>query len=185
VERIDEESWRAMLDARGILRPDAPLPTPTSAAAYTVFAQRPDARIDLPEWRAHAERFWETRVGLTLDKRYEPGSLPRVDAARVVVLAPANYGAEASGTRLAFGRPRTEGDAREAAEAERRAGGAGMSALARRCGTVWLVVAESETDRVALLLASILAGVLLGPILAPKGASLFGPKTARARLEAR
>jgi hypothetical protein len=47
---------------------------------------------------------------------------------------------------------------------------------------VWLVECEGPDDRAALRLAAILAGVLLGPILAPRGAALFGPKTARGEL---
>jgi hypothetical protein len=75
-----------------------------------------------------------------------------------------------------------------AEEAERRVGAAGLAALARRCGVVWVVGteatdgSEAEGDRVALRLAGVLAGVLLGPIVGPGGAGIFGPKTARERL---
>jgi hypothetical protein len=183
---IDEASFRALLDARGFLKAGgdgAPFASFLSRErAFTVFAQRPDARIDLGDWTRHAERFFATRLGLTTDKAYD-GGFPRVDAARVV-LAPAREGASlrgAKGTRTCWGRARGAEDL----EAARRAvaAGAGLTELAERCAQVWLVEVEEDDDPVALRVAAIVAGVVLGPILSPGGRALFGPKTAREQLE--
>jgi hypothetical protein len=190
----DEEDFRACLDARGVLREGA-IASPSRDDAFTVFAQRDDAFLDASALTQQARRFFATDLGLTVDKRYElvvdttstrPPSrvgqdvpLPRVDAARVVIAAN-----EEHGTRLAYGRPRDDDDLRIADEAEARVGYAGLALLAKRCHAVWLVQvdARGEGDRVALRIAAIFASVLLGPILAPRGASLFGVKTARSRL---
>ena len=170
---IDEATFREALDARGILREGA-LAFPTRDDAFTVFAQRRDARIAIDEWRRHASQFLATRIGLTVDKRYDDDA-PRVDAARVVV-APRTGPSE---TRIVWGRPRIDDDVHAAEDVD---GGAGLALLAKRCAYVWLVECEGPGDRAALRLAAIMAGVLLGPILAPGGSALFGPKTARAQL---
>ena len=177
----DEEEFRELLTDRGILTPGA-LASLSRDEAFTVFAQRADARVELGTWKNQAKRFFETELGITVDKPYDASpsfAFPAIDAARVVVAAKDGD----RGTRLCFGRPRTDDDLRAADEAERIVGYAGLADLAKRCSTVWLVKAEGEDDRIALRIAAILASVLLGPILAPRGASLFGVKTARARLE--
>jgi hypothetical protein len=177
---IDEATFRGALDARGILREDA-LALPGLADAFTVFAQRTDSRVEVGEWRGHAERFFATRIGLTVDKRYDSqAETPSIDAARVVVAPVSGEG----GTRTAWGRPREDDDIHAAEDAEARSGTRGLALLARRCAHVWLVEIEREDDRVALRLAAILAGVLLGPILAPGASLIFGPKTAREKLAA-
>jgi len=159
---------------------DGPSPDALDAV-YAVFAQRPDARVDIPAWTAHAERFFSTRLGLAEDKRYPPGApVPRVDRARFVV-SPMAGSRDAPGIRSASARPRDDGDLALADRAD--GGGSGLALLARRCPTVWLVVREGEDDRLALRLATILASVLLGPILDARRVELFGAKTARARLE--
>jgi hypothetical protein len=175
---LDETTFRDALDARGILREGA-LALPGLADAFTVFAQRADSRFEIGEWRGHSERFFATRIGLTVEKRYE-AERPSIDAARVVI---APVGGE-GGTRTAWGRPREDEDIRAAEDAETRSGTRGLALLARRCAHVWLVEVEREDDRVALRLAAILAGVLLGPILAPGASLIFGPKTAREKLAA-
>jgi hypothetical protein len=173
----DEAAFRACLDPRGILVTDA-LASPSREEAFTVFAQRSDARIELTTWKRQAAQFFATDLGLTIDKAYD-ASFPLVDAARVVIVAKDGE----SGTRLCYGRPRAPEDLAAADDAERRVGYAGLADLAKRCATVWLVRAEADDDRVALRIAAILASVLLGPILAPRGEALFGVKTARVRLE--
>jgi hypothetical protein len=177
----DEQGFRALLDDDGILRPGA-LAAPPRAGAFTVFAQRPDARLDVAELQRHAARFFATRLGLTVDKRYGVEAPPRVDAARIVVATAAEA---SSGTRLVFGRPATDDDHAAAQAAERAQQTTGMAELARRCATVWLVRAAdaADGDPVALAVAAVLAGVFLGPILPPGGDALFGVKTARLRLE--
>jgi hypothetical protein len=188
----DEEAFRALLDERGVLRPGALEPP---VRAFTVFAQRPDACIDVTTWRRHAERFFRTQIGLTVTKRYDPANLPIVDAARIVVSAET-----ARGTRLCYARPAEPGDLDAAEQADNRAGYTGMATLAARCKTVWLVAlgvpfgpsaaptartsGANDSDRIALLLSAILASVLLGPILSPDKGELFGVRTARLKLEA-
>jgi hypothetical protein len=151
-------------------------------AAYMIFAQRPDARVEIEAWSAHAERFFATRLGLTAEKRYAPGEVPRTDAARFVI-APEG---EAPGIREASGRPCIEDDLTLAAATDERAGpgGTGLALLARRCQTVWLVERALDPDPLALRLAAILASIFLGPILDTRVPELFGVKTARAKLEA-
>lgn len=174
---MNEEDFRSRLDAHGVLREGA-LDAPARERAFTVFAQRSDARVELAAWQRNAERFFGAKVGLTVDKRYPDGHFPARDAMRVVVA-----GGGADGARLCFGRPRLPDNLRAAEDADTRAGGTGLALLAKRCPSVWLVVTEGERDRVALRLAAILASVLLGPILGPDGAELFGIRTARLKLE--
>lgn len=191
-----EERFRALLDDNGILRQrvtpseiDAeglPTPPPSSelisldpANAFTVFSQRKDARLDIAELRHQAARFFATKVGLTVEKRYDAGA-PLVDAARIVV---ASDDGTATGTRLCFGRPAETEDVAEAEAAERRTRGTGMALLAQRCPILWRIAIEAVGDRAALTIAAIFASVYLGPILSPDG-ELFGVRTARLKLEA-
>lgn len=168
---MDESLLRGALDEFGILRSgvlSAPSP------AYLVFAQRHDAFIDLAAWQNHARRFFDTQLGLTVDKHYT-APLPRIDATHIVV-AHTNE----NGTRFAFARPANAEDTARAEAAETAP--AGLADLARRCKTVWLVESTSEGDRIALRIAAILASVLLGPIVTPD-LQIFGVKTARIKLE--
>jgi hypothetical protein len=135
-------------------------------STYLVFSQRAEARLDEPELRGHAARFFATRLG--------------VSAAGVVVGAD-----DGSGERAVSGRARTDEDLARADAAEAQTKTAGLAQLARRCPTVWLVATDGDDDRVALRVAAILAGVFLGPIVAPDGGAIFGPKTAREKLESR
>lgn len=186
----EEQTFRTWLDERGVLvpglEPDVPCP-------YLVFAQRPDARLDATALRQHAARFFQAKLGLTVDKTYR-GAVVR-DAARIVL---ATDDPSTSGTRLCFARPVEPQEHDRAEEAERVSHATGMGLLARRCPTVWLIArsfaptrpASSRDpdintgiaeDRVALLLAAIFASVLLGPIL--DGDAIFGVRTARLKLE--
>lgn len=173
-----EEAFRALLDEHGILRHGSLAP-PERSAAFTVFAQRTDAAIDIAALTTQAHRFFGAKLGLTVDKRYGITS-PESDAARFVL---ASDDGSTSGTRLCFGR-RADADDYAAAElAERAQQTYGMSLLAQRCKTVWLVTCEIADDRVALTIAALLASAWLGPILAPSGGELFGVRTARMKLE--
>ncbi|HVJ95102.1 MAG TPA: hypothetical protein VM580_35225, partial [Labilithrix sp.] len=114
---ISEERFRELVDARGILRRGALAP-PDRSTAYCVFAQRKDAALDTRLLKAHAERFFATKLGLTVDKDYgEPP--PEIDAARIVV---ASDDTISSGTRLCFGRPTNASDLAAADLAERAQG---------------------------------------------------------------
>lgn len=176
-----ETTFRALVDPKsGVLQADALLPPPRSAS-FTVFAQRPDARLDVAQLENQAARFFAAKLGLTVEKRYG-GEVPVTDAARVVL---ACDDGSAAGTRLVYGRPAQADDHAAAEEAERRQGTFGMALLAQRCPTVWLVVREGEDDRVALTIAAVFASAFLGPILSPEGDKLFGVRSARLELERR
>ena len=177
---LGEERFRELLDERGVLRPDA-LASPDRSAAYTVFAQQANAALDVAALRNHASRFFAAKLGLTVDKKYGL-DLPRVDVARIVL---ATNDGSASGTRLCFGRPAREPDLAAAEDAERVQATHGMALLAQRCPTVWLVVRESDDDRVALTIAAVFASSMLGPILDPTRDELFGVRTARMKREGR
>ncbi len=147
--------------------------------ALVVFSQRPDARVDIDAWNAHATRFFSTRIGLTADQRFAVGEpVPRSDAPSFVV-TPDN---EPPGVRSTFARPTEAEDYAAAEMADGRAGGTGLGLLARRCPSVWLIVRASDPDPLALRLAAILASILLGPIFDPSTGELFGIKTARAKI---
>jgi hypothetical protein len=158
-----------------------PLVLPAREACFTVFSQRPDSRVDVAEWTRHSERFLGTRIALSEQHDREDDGAASMAS---VVLSPAREKpgtSTTSGTRVCWGRARSEDDLEAARNAV--AAGAGLVELAARCPHVWLVKTESGTeDLLALRLAAILAGVVLGPILSPGGAALFGPKTARERL---
>jgi hypothetical protein len=174
---VREADFRALLDDDGILQRGA-LPAPPRSAAFTVFGQREDARVEAEVWQRHAAQFFDARLELSVPKSYTFDA-PDTDAAEVVV----STATVPEATRLCYGRPRTDDDLHAAEDADVRAGAAGLGKLAQRCHTVWLVVTEREADRVALLVAAILASVVLGPILSPDGGQLFGVRTARMKLE--
>jgi hypothetical protein len=177
---LDEERFRELLDARGLLRPGALRP-PEHSTSLMVFSQRGDACLDMAQLKQHAVKFFATKIGLTVEKRYG-GYAPDIDAARVAV---ASDDGLAAGTRLCFGRASSGSDLAIVEEAERRMMGTGMALLAQRCPTVWLIETEgAEEDRVALLLAAIFASVMLGPIVPPRGDEVYGVRTARTKLEA-
>src|SRR5689334_18087918 len=122
---MDEERYRALLDPNGVLRGGAFDP-PDRAQAYAVFAQRSDARLDASTLIRHAARFFETDLGLTVDKKYDADGLPpEVDVANVV-LSPREGG---GGVRLAYARPVTDEDHAAAEQADLRAGYTGLYAL--------------------------------------------------------
>ena len=175
---MNETEFRALLDENGILREGA-LRSPARDAAFTVFSQRPDAVLDMGVLKQQASRFFNAKLGLTVEKKYA-SYLPETDAARIVLSA--NEGA---GTRLVFGRRADGADLAAAEEAEREMETSGMSLLAQRCPTVWLIPFESADDRVALTIAAIFASVMLGPIVSPSTAEIFGVRTARLKLEGR
>lgn len=180
VPALTEEAFRDLLDERGILRPGA-LTSPPLERSYAIFAQRADAALDIEAIKRQAERFFASRVGLTVDKHYDDVA-PENDAARVVI---AGGDGTSSGTRLCVGRPVDAADLAAAEAAERAMGTYGLALLAQRCKTIWLVVPEIEEDRAALTLAAIFASHMLGPIMSPGGQELYGVRGARLKLEGR
>ncbi|AKV01261.1 hypothetical protein AKJ09_07924 [Labilithrix luteola] len=177
---LSEDAFRRLLDDNGILRPAALTPPPRWGS-YAVFAQRPDARLELETMKRHAGRFFSAKIGITVDKRYDDRGPLEVDAARFVV---ATEDGTANGTRLCFARRTEPADLDAAQAAEQAQGTSGLALLAQRCPMVWLVVPETDDDHAALTIATIFASTLLGPILAPDGTAIFGVRTARMKLEA-
>lgn len=177
---LTEEAFRELLDDRGVLRAGA-LAAPDRNRCYSVLAQRPDVRIDIEALKRQGERFFATKLGLTVDKRYDDLA-PREDAARIVI---SGGDGTASGTRLLFGRAVDSADLAAAEEAERAMGTYGLALLAQRCKTIWTIVPEVDEDRAALTLAAILASSLLGPIMSPGGNEIYGVRGARLKLEGR
>jgi hypothetical protein len=175
-----EESFRALLDERGVLRAGG-LAAPDREIVYAVFAQRSDARLDLEDIKQKAERFFAAKIGISVDKRYADRA-PDVDAARIMV---AGADGTSSGTRLCHARPVESSDLAAAEAAERAMGTYGLALLAQRCKTLWLVVPEVEDDRAALTIAAIFASTMLGPILSPGGQEIYGVRGARLKLEGR
>jgi hypothetical protein len=135
-----------------------------------VFSQSPGLSLDVPVWDVQAQRFFGARL--------THAGVSGAGVVRVRV-APAQG---AAGERTVSARARTTDDLRLADDAEARRGG-GLGLLAHRCPTVLTVVREEEDDRLALLLAAVLASIGLGPIVDPRGPDIFGVKTARAKLE--
>jgi hypothetical protein len=171
---MDEQTFRSQLDDDGILRGDARLGLDESLA-FRVFSQEPWPKVRSQKWSQFAERFCDAKLGITHDKRYGQRVVTR-DACRVVIATD-----HVRGTRLVLGREATEADAVAAEAAELRVKYTGLSGLARRCKTMWLVECEGKDDGVALLIAAVLAGTELGPILYPEAAELVGFKTASER----
>lgn len=178
---MTEEAFRVLLDERGILRRGA-LDAPARERSFAVFSQRPDLRLDVDALARQAERFFASKLGITVDKRYDGDVAPDADAARVVI---AGGDGTSSGTRLCFGRAADSADFAAAEEAERAMGTYGLALLAQRCKTVWLLVPETEEDRTALGIAAIFASHMLGPILSPGGREIYGVRGARLKLEGR
>ena len=139
-----------------------------------VFAQTTSAVLDVPAWSAHAERFFQTKLGEMNENDVILVAERGRDAERVSVV----------------GTPQDPTDLLRAEEGERAdlKRGAGMSALARRCATVFRVASVSDTPagaRAELLVAAILASVLLGPVVTIEngvGTAIFGVRGARERL---
>jgi hypothetical protein len=180
VDRLTEEAFRELLDDRGLLRSGA-LAEPERSRSYAVFAQSPLVRLDVEGLKHKASQFFQTKIGLTVDKHYGAES-PLRDAARVVI---ASDDPSTSGTRLVYGRAVDPADLAAAEEAERAIGTYGLALLAQRCKTLWLIATEADDDRVALVLAAILASAFLGPILSPSGQEILGVRSARLKLEGR
>jgi hypothetical protein len=181
---MNEETFRALLDANGLLKAPFDLAPLGLERAFRVFAQRDDARLEIHFWQQHARRFFDTELGLTVDKEYDRiHAMPRIDAARVVVSSPKNA---VEATLLCAARPASEDDLRLAESIETRHGYTGLSMLAKRCKTLWLIApafSSGEDERAALLLSAIVASVVLGPIIPPSHDELYGVKTARIKLE--
>jgi len=162
------------LDEDGLL-PLSELEQVSGGLALRVFAQVPDATIDIVGWDRHAARFFDASVRLSRPKRYGLVA-PRVDGAHLMV----QRRDKPPRLQTVLLRPRTEQDLAAAHAAE---GGGGLALLAKRCQMVVLVPLPRNGDEAGpLFLAALLASVLLGPVLSKDGKELFGARTARERL---
>ena len=130
---------------------------------WRVFSQDDAPGLRVTEWQHNARRFFDTEI----EARESHGLLAKLAVGPAV--------------REVRGRVREENDLRDAIEAE-NARGNGMYDLAeRRCGSIWLVEREGPEDRVALVIAAVIASVCLGPILGD--GALFGVRTAREKID--
>jgi len=173
----DEQWFRSLLDEDGVLSDAADLGM-NERQCFRVFSQDAAPKIRSGKWAEFAQRFTDTRLGITTDKRYGMRDIVR-DAARVVLSRDT-----LRATRLVMVRAATDADVSHAEAGERASGTYGMAALAKRCKTVFVVVtqaADDSRDDAALLLCAILAGTELGPIVAPDASDIIGFKTAWTR----
>lgn len=170
---MNDEALRGLLDERGLLRADAPFDPPGDA--WTVFAQRSDARLDVAALRRNAEGFFSATLGLTTPKRHAGEGVER-DVATVIL---ARSGGQ-SAARTVWSRPADAGDHARAEDAERESGGGGLGLLAARCRQIWIVERHGPDDEVSLTIAAIFASVMLGPITGDR--EIFGVRGARERL---
>lgn len=180
----DELWFRELLDADGVLLPDAKLGLDVESS-FRVFSQDSAPKIRSSMWGTFAKRFCDTRLGITTDKHYGVRDIAR-DAARVVL---AREGLRA--TLLVLVRHASDADVVAAEAAERAAGTYGLALLAKRCKSLFIIethggatATDGGSDRAALLLSAILAGTELGPVVYPGATDLVGFKTAWSRFQA-
>jgi hypothetical protein len=161
------------------------------ASTFRVFAQQERPSLDVGALALQARRFFDAEIELespafAYAPPYEVGALVRVRPTRAggdgVHRSAAAAESPGAGARRCLGRAADATDRARAESAESRGGFTGLSLLARRCGSVWIVEAESAEDAASLRIAAVLASLLLGPILAPGDLDLFGVRTARTRL---
>jgi hypothetical protein len=138
--------------------------------SYLIFSQRRagDA-FPVEEARASA-----ARMAVRLERAPHPGHSedPALSFVASAHGATATFRIECRGALPA--------DLARAREAELRGRAAGMSDLAARCPTIWLVDSTADTPRwLVLELVAVLCATALGPALPPDGATLLGVRSAR------
>ncbi len=139
-----------------------------------VFAQRETLTLDLAEILRTTRRYFEATLEVI------EASQER-DSARVE-LTDARHGFR--GTFSLSTRAVSEQDLTDAGLAEERGRAGGMSMLAARCKTIWLLETIGPDSELARLnLCAILAAVALGPVLPDDNSTLFGVRGAMERLE--
>jgi hypothetical protein len=151
--------------------------------SYSLLAPEAAGRLDAARLEHQARRFFSCALSLSPAKRYPEDGWPRCDAAVLTLGA-----SDGSTGRVALVTLPLElaPEARRAADqAAQRMGGAGMDTLVARAKRLWQLAATplDGDERMPLLAAAVLASLLLGPVLPPDGASLFGVRGARERLE--
>jgi hypothetical protein len=151
--------------------PEAPPP-------FIVFAQADTALFPLEQTRQYAARFFSNAVVTT-------GEGPLFTLAPetgAVFLRLSQAGTD--GDFVVRPRAVTPADVDRAREAERRGRAGGMSDLAARCRSVWVLEpAPSVPPWLVLECCALLASVGLGPVLPPEGDTLLGVRSARERAE--
>lgn len=145
-----------------------------------VFAQTDRAKVDL------AALIRNARAHFSIDVEVQSERTLSDEDKTIVVLAIRSTKPKRPfrGQFEVTARPRTDADLEQAREAEVRGKAGGMSLLAERCRTVWVLRPREGADEAALLaLAALSASVALGPVLPDDGSTLFGVRGANERLE--
>lgn len=145
-----------------------------------VFSQRPDLVAALPQLLQHARRFFSAEVEVL------SASPPqRAELAQAVVTLHFESGRyPGSGLFRLESRPSSDADRSAAERAETRGKAGGMSLLAARCSTLWVLTPEGEiTGSAELQLSALLASVALGPVLPADESTLYGVRGAMERAE--
>ena len=138
----------------------------SSVPTHLVFAQGVDSTLPVSVLTANAARHFDLSLAVS-----EPERETRVEV----------KAEQAAGSYLITVRPRSASDLAHAEAAEQRGTAAGMSALAARCGLVWVIEASPESPEwLTWDFCALLALTALGPILPEDGSTLLGVKSARA-----
>lgn len=156
-------------------------------AAWSLLSPESDGRMELARWSHAATRFFGARLALAHPKTYPSGTTPLADGAWVDV-APSKGGTPTRVELVTLPIDRAPLVLARSRLAAQAIGGAGFDVLVERTRRAWQVRAEpisGADDRAPLVLAAVLASVLLAPIVPPGGATIFGVKGARERLDAR
>jgi hypothetical protein len=165
--RYDENGWRIEL-VRALPR----------SGAFTLFATDPSARLE-PAVLDPAARAIQLQLSVDPPKKYPHDTAPLSDAATLrAVFGGGSFEVEIR----TFPVDRGLALRSEAIDIATSKGGAGMDSLVKRARRVWQIE-TSSSERAALAIAAVLSSVRLAAILPPDGGPIFGPKTARERLQ--
>jgi len=162
------------------------LPALSIDRAWSLLAAPALPRLDVPRLRQQARTFFEAELAVVQTISDPTGLLP--DRASIEIdIAPLREATKTTRVRL-ITLPLIEAPAVRAAADEGVAaiGGAGFDALVPKATRLWQVdtrLVQGSDERVAIVLAGVLASVLLSPIVPPGGRTIFGVKGARLRLE--
>jgi hypothetical protein len=170
---LDEHGWAVSVAAVDV------------DTAWSLLSPEVDGRMDLARWSHAATRFFGAQLALAHPKTYPGGTTPLADAAWLDVSS-ARGGEPTRVELLTLPIDRAHFVLDRSRAAARAIGGAGFDVLVERTRRVWQIRAgavASADDRAPLVLAAVLASVLLAPIMPPGGATIFGVKGARERLD--
>ncbi|HEX4338223.1 MAG TPA: hypothetical protein VH062_20100 [Polyangiaceae bacterium] len=140
-----------------------------------MFSQGAGGALPVAAIARNAEMHFASRIALTV----EAASGDFVAAYRAELELSEEQSRTGFSVRV---RPTTPADVALAVEAEQRGSAAGMSALAARCPSVWVVEPDAGAAAWAIWeCCALLALTALGPILPPDHSTLLGVRSARAR----